>query len=738
MIEQKLMYESGNELAAYAAKQINYHLMGYYPITPSTGIIEELDLMKSEGLHDIVLIEAEGEHSAAGLCYGASTAGGRVLNATSAQGLLYSLEQLPVQSGTRFPMVLNVATRSVSGPLSIKGDHSDLMFALNAGWIILFANSPQMVYDLNICAIKIAEANKLPVIVAYDGFFTSHQKRNVYVIKNDEDVQNFIGKYYPLHTSVDCKNPVAIGTYMGEEDYINNKYQLRLALLESKNSITKIFNEYHDLTGRKYQMVMNYKTENADTIIFALGSSYYTLIEAIDNLGRDYVGALCLNVIRPFPKDELYEVIRNCHNLIILERQDSYGGEGGNMSFEIKALLQEHNSSIKVITRVYGLSGKELLVDDVVKILNDNYDTMPRFDYYGVYKGDGSEDLKQYFKPVTKEETCFDLTKVEIVEKDGVKELKITGGKLNETTRIPKRLAPGHSACPGCGIFVNVNLLLRGIEGNVVLLFQTGCGMVTTTSYPVHSFKVPFVHNLFQNGAATLSGIVEMFEERKRRKEIPDEQITFIMVTGDGGMDIGLGSALGAAIRNHGLIILEYDNGGYMNTGYQLSYTTPKGASSSTSHVGSHQYGKSFYHKDTAQIMAATNIPFVATAAESHPADFIKKAASAQYYANNHQMAYIKCLSACPLNWRDNPRTEAKVIKQAVDTCFFPLYQVVEGKTKITYFPKEKKPVIEWFKMMGRTRHLVQPEYKEIVDDVQREVDRRWQVLVEKHNHPLL
>ncbi|HHU55533.1 MAG TPA: pyruvate synthase [Acholeplasmataceae bacterium] len=738
MIEQKMVFENGNELAAYAAKQINYHIMGYYPITPSTGIVEQLDLMKSEGLHDIVLIEAEGEHSAAGLCYGAATAGGRVLNATSAQGLLYSLEQLPVQSGTRFPMVLNVATRAISGPLSIKGDHSDLMFALNTGWIILFANSPQMVYDLNICAIKIAEANKLPVIVAYDGFFTSHQKRNVEVFAYDEDVQKFIGKYDPIYTSIDCEHPVAIGTYMNEEDYINNKYQLRLALLEAKNKINEIFNEYHELTGRLYKSYMSYKIENADTIIFALGSTYFTLIEAIDNLGRDNVGALCLNVLRPFPKEELFNAIKNCKNLIILERQDSFGGESGNMSFEIKAMLQEYKSTINVITRVYGLSGKELFMEDVTNILNDDYDTMPKFDYYGVYKGDGSEDLKQYFKPVNKDNTCFDLTKVEIVEKDGVKELKVTGGRLNETTRIPKRLAPGHSACPGCGIFVNVNLLLRGIEGNVVLLFQTGCGYVTTTSYPVHSFKVPFVHNLFQNGAATLSGIVEMFEERKRRGEIPDEKITFIMVTGDGGLDIGFGSAIGAAIRNHGMIILEYDNGGYMNTGYQLSYTTPKGASSSTSHVGKFQYGKTFYHKDTAQIMAATNIPYVATAAESHPADFIKKAASAQYYANKGEMAYIKCLSACPLNWRDNPATEAKVIKQAVDTCYFPLYTVVEGKTKISYFPKEKKPVIEWFKMMGRTKHLAKPEYKEIVEDIQNEVDRRWKVLVEKHNHPYL
>ena len=140
MEKQKVLYESGNELAAYAAKQINYHVMGYYPITPSTQIAENLDLMGAQGQHDIKLIAAEGEHSAAGICYGASTGGGRVFNATSANGLLYALEQFPVQSGTRFPMVMNVACRTVSGPLCIKGDHSDIMYMLNTGWIIVFAD----------------------------------------------------------------------------------------------------------------------------------------------------------------------------------------------------------------------------------------------------------------------------------------------------------------------------------------------------------------------------------------------------------------------------------------------------------------------------------------------------------------------------------------------------------------------------------------------------------------------
>ena len=213
------------------------------------------------------------------------------------------------------------------------------------------------------------------------------------------------------------------------------------------------------------------------------------------------------------------------------------------------------------------------------------------------------------------------------------------------------------------------------------------------------------------------------------------------MVSGDGGMDIGMGSALGTALRGHRLILFEYDNGGYMNTGYQLSYSTPKGAKSATSHVGKAQYGKTFFHKDMPQIMAATGIPYVATMVESNPVDFIKKAAKAAYYAKTTGTAYVKALSACPLNWNDKPSTERKVIEAAVDCCYFPLYEVEKGRTTLNYDPDKlgkRIPVVDWLSMMGRTKHLKKEIYAEIVDGMQKEVDRRFEVLRAKAENPLL
>lgn len=738
--EQKLIFESGNELAAYAAKQINYHVMGYYPITPSTQIAEFLDQMGADGEHSIALIPAEGEHSAAGICYGASAGGGRVFNATSANGLLYALEQLPVQSGTRMPMVLNIACRTVSGPLSIKGDHSDLMYTLNTGWIILFADSPQAVYDCNICAIKIAEALRLPVIVAFDGFFTSHQKRNCYVFANDEEVRNFVGPSIDRIGLLDMAHPITIGSYMNEPDLINNKYQLHLAMEKARKVIPSVFSEYEARCGRANHTVKAYQAEDAEILLFVLGSAYYTAMAAVNKLRREgkRVGLFTITLLRPFPSEEIAAICKSAHTIVIADRQDSYGAGGGNMSLEIRAALQQHRLTPRVISRVYGLGGREFYESDALGLfgLADDPDA-PVFDYIGIEKGEDGFTPPTYFAPITEEETTLGLTVCQ--ETDG--NIAVKGGTVRDTLAMPKRIAPGHGACPGCGIPVNVNLLLRGIEGNVVLLFQTGCGMVVMTGYPKTAFRVPYIHNLFQNGAATLAGLSKMYHQRQERGEMPQGDITFIMVSGDGGMDIGMGSALATALRGDPLILFEYDNGGYMNTGYQLSYSTPMGAKSATSHLGEARWGKEFFHKDMPRIMAATGMPYVATAAESDPNDFIRKAAKAQYYAKTHGTAYLKCLSACPLNWGDKPNTERRVIAAAVDSCFFPLYEVEKGRTALSYDPElkgKKLPVSDWLSMMGRTKHLCSESYQAVRDAIQLEVDSRWKRLKALADHPML
>lgn len=751
MEKQIIEYASGNEMAALAIRQIGYDLMGYYPITPSTQIAEGLDAMRASGETDLIMIAAEGEHSAAGICYGAAVGGGRVINATSANGLLYAIEQFPVQSGTRYPMVMNVVCRTISGPLSIKGDHSDIMFMLNAGWPILFAHGVQAVYDFNIIALKLAEAVRLPVIVAYDGFFTSHQKRRCMRFEKEEPVRAFLGERKEEYPFLDLQHPITVGSYMNEPDLINNRYQLHLAMAEADRLLPELFAEYKELSGRSYEGVESYCCEDAQTILILLGSSYETALDAIDQLRGEgkRVGAVTIQVLRPFPAEELFDCCKHAENLLVADRQDSYGAGGGNLSLEVRSAIQRFGGRARIKSLVYGLGGKDFFAEDAVRMLAwaEDPDT-PDFEYYGVTPGEAvapkasntafAQGEGQFFAPLSPERTRLGLIQVKETE-DG--KVTVSGNSLNATAAVPKRLAPGHGACPGCGIPVNLNLLLRAIEDPVVLLFQTGCGMIVTTPYPRTSFKVPYLHNLFQNGAATLSGLAEICRRKQEKGEIPAGDIIFIMVSGDGGMDIGMGSALGTALRNHRLILFEYDNGGYMNTGYQLSYSTPKGARSATSHVGKEQYGKTFFHKDMPQIMAATGIPYVATMAESNPTDFMAKAAKAAYYAKNHGTAYIKALSACPLNWNDKPATERKVIEAAVNCCYFPLYEVERGRTALSYDPEKmgkKVPVLDWLSMMGRTKHLQKECYSHVVKSLQEEVDRRFFRLKARAESPVL
>ncbi|MHC0036289.1 thiamine pyrophosphate-dependent enzyme [Pseudoneobacillus sp. C159] len=754
-VEQTVVFESGNEMAAYAAHQINYHVMGYFPISPSTEVAQFLDGMKAKGEHDIVLIPADGEHGSAGICYGASTGGGRVFNATSANGFLYMLEQLPVQSGTRFPMVLNLVNRSVSGPLNIHGDHSDLYFALNTGWPILMARDPQIVYDMNILAIKLAEDPevRLPVIVSFDGYFTSHQKRKVQVIKNRADVQKFIGELpTEFAHALDRENPVTIGPYMNEPDYINNCYQQSEAMYKAEEVFERISKEYAELTGREYPILDLYRMEDAEIAVFMLNSAAEVCKDVADAFRAKGIkaGVISPNMIRPFPQKQIVEALRNIKAVTIGDRADSYGARGGNMALEIRAALQTYgNVTTKVVNRVYGLGGKDFYADDAehffqiaLEAAEQSFVEKP-FDYFGHTPGRKDLAPKRVLNPLKKEDLNTGLITVTPNEETG--ELNVKIPPLRNLTKKPKRLASGHGACPGCGIFSGLELFFKGIEGDIVALFHTGCAMVVTTGYPYSSHKATYIHNLFQNGSATMSGLVEMFHERKRRGEFDklglSDEFTFVMITGDGGMDIGMGPAIGTALRNHKMIILEYDNEGYMNTGSQLSYSTPMGHMTSTSNVGSFQNGKPFHHKDTAQIMAATHIPYVFTGSEAFDRDLLKKAAKAQWYANNVGMVYGKILITCPLNWKSKEELGQTIVEAAVNSCFFPLYEVERGMTTITYDPEEKNKRIqssEWLKLMGKTKHLLNENSQEMLQMFDEEIERRWRQLKAKHESPYL
>jgi len=747
--EQVVYLESGNEMAALALKHVNPHVMGYYPITPSTQIAETLDLFKADGEHNVVMIPGDGEHGAAGICYGATVAAARVANATSAQGLLFALEQLPVQSGTRFPMVLNIVNRAVSGPLDIKCDHSDLMFALNTGWLIIIAEGPQEVYDFNIIAFKWGELDsvRLPVAVSFDGFFTSHQKRRVYHFANAEDVRKWLGPIKTQFNVLDPMHPLTIGPYMNEPDLINNKKQLSIAISNAYKEIPHIFEEYAEMTGRKYDFFKTYPEDFSDVeaAVWVMGSASETMRLAA-KLAREEgkkVGVITGLVLRPWPINEIRDVLKNVKSLLVTDRQDSWNFMGGNMTTEIKSSIYENKKRPVVQSRVYGLGGRDVTLAECHQLVDLALSAVSKrkkiiaYEYFGAEPGSKKYQFKQAVTPLTEENLDTGIT----VEKLNGK-LEVKGINLRRLTAMGNRIVPGHGACPGCGIFSTINQFLKGLKGHLVVLFTTGCGMVVTTGYPQSSHRTTYVHNLFQSGAATLSGIVEAYHEKKRRGEIdPNLDLTFVMIAGDGSNDIGQGPTIGAAVRNHNMIVLEYDNEGYMNTGNQLSFSVPKYFSSSTSHVGPAQVGKQFGHKDNAQIYVACHVPYVFTATEANPSDMIRKAAKAQWYANNEGFVFGKLFSTCTLNWRVEFDTAKKLMEAAINSNFFPLYEVENGITSINYDPEAKGKKIsvkDWVGMMGRSRHLTRPENEPLLKELENEINRRWIRLKAMNDNPVL
>ena len=725
--------------------------MGNFPITPSTEVAENLAKMQADGQHEIAMIAGDGEHGAAGICYGAALGGGRVLNATSSQGLLYALEQLPVQAGTRVPMVLNVAARTVSGPLDIRGDHSDFYYALSTGWIILCARDPQAVYDLNFAAIKIGEHPdvRLPVLIAYDGFFTSHQKRRIQVFDDEPAVREFLGERPAWPSPLDLEHPATFGPYMNDPDLINNKVQLHLAMEAARGVISDVFAELEKVSGRPYAVLDAYGMEDAEVAQILINSAAETAKEVADSLrahGKK-VGVLSPNVLRPFPADEFRSALKNVKAVTIGDRADSYGGGGGNLSLEVRAAIQlDRENHTLVLTRIYGLGGKDFVAEDAEKFFaeaaeaatSERVETV--FAYHGATPGVRGRTARPGLPAIPAADVSRGMAKV--TQDPATGRLKVELEPLWKMTQVPGRIAPGHGACPGCGAFPTLHQVDRVLEGDVVVLFQTGCAMVVTTGYPTTAHRINYVHNLFQNGAATLSGLVEMYHERVRRGEFPESKdITFLMVSGDGGMDIGMGAALGAAHRNHRMIILEYDNQGYMNTGAQLSYSTPFGHRTSTSEVGTANVGKRYHHKDTAQIFSACHLPYVFTASEGYPEDLMRKVAKAQWYAKREGLVYGKILSFCPLNWRTTDDAAQPVLQAAADSCFFPLYEVERGHTTLTYDPEaagRRKPVSNWLGLMGKTKHLLSPANAESLQGIQGEVDRRWNRIKAMHEHPLL
>lgn len=365
---------SGNEASATAMKQINPDVVAAFPITPSTEIPQYFSTFVDNGMVDTEFVAVESEHSAMSACIGAEAAGARAMTATSANGLSLMWEMIYIASGMRLPIVMSLVNRAVSGPLNIHNDHSDAMGVRDAGWIMLFSETNQEAYDNLLMAHRIAENEKvqLPLMVCQDGFITSHSIENIELLE-DEKVKEFVGEYHPKHYLLNKKEPMAMGPMDLQSFLFEHKYEQAEAMRRAKNVILEVSKDFEKLTGRKYGLFEEYKLDDAEIAIVCMNSTAGTTKEVVDQLRAKGIkaGLLKIRVFRPFPAEEIAEVLSHLKAVAVLDKADSLNGAGGALFTDITSAMQVNKVNVPTTSYVYGIGGRDTTSKDIESVFND-------------------------------------------------------------------------------------------------------------------------------------------------------------------------------------------------------------------------------------------------------------------------------------------------------------------------------------------------------------------------------
>ena len=365
---------SGNEAAATAMKQINPDVVAAFPITPSTEIPQYFSTFVANGSVDTEFVAVESEHSAMSACIGAESAGARAMTATSANGLSLMWEMIYIASSLRLPIVLSLVNRAVSGPLNIHCDHSDAMGVRDSGWIMLFSENNQEVYDNTLMAHRIAE-NKdvmLPLMVCQDGFITSHSIENI-ELEEDNKVKEFVGTYKPEHYLLNEKEPIAVGPLDLQSYLFEHKAQQAIAMENAKKVILDVAKDFEKMTGRKYGLFEEYKLEDSEIAIVCMTSTAGTTKFVVDKLREQGIkaGLLKVRVYRPFPAKEIAEALKNQKAVAILYKADSLNAAGGALFEDVTSAMYVAQNTVPAVNYIYGIGGRDTKAEDIEKVYND-------------------------------------------------------------------------------------------------------------------------------------------------------------------------------------------------------------------------------------------------------------------------------------------------------------------------------------------------------------------------------
>lgn len=368
MAEQKII--DGNHAAAEAMRQINPDVVGAYPITPTSYIFEVFSQHVADGKVQTELVTAESEHAAMSVCIGAAAGGGRAMSATASQGLALMHETLFNASGMRLPIVLFTGNRSLGAPLSIHGDHSDAMAERDTGWIQIFPDSPQEVYDFSLQSVRISEDERVrtPVMLCMDAFHTTHLLTQV-SIETDESTKAFIGTCKQIHPLLDVENPVAYGGWDMPNMYTEHRRGQLQGLIEATLVISEIGTEFGKTFGRDYsEHTESYRLEDAEVAIILMGSLSGAAKIAVETLREQGIkaGLLRVRTFRPFPAKEIVEKLQQIKQIAVFDRTSPAGAALPPLAQEIQSALYTAKNRPTLQSFVTSLGGRETSPADIV------------------------------------------------------------------------------------------------------------------------------------------------------------------------------------------------------------------------------------------------------------------------------------------------------------------------------------------------------------------------------------
>jgi len=354
---------TGNEAVAHAMRQINPDVVAAYPITPQTDIVQYFSQYVADGKVKTEFVTVESEHSAMSATIGASAAGARAMTATSSQGLALMWEMVYITASFRLPIVMPVVNRALSGPINIHCDHGDSMGARDSGWIQLYSEDAQEVYDNILQAIRIAEHPDvmLPVMVCQDGFITSHSLENL-LIEDDDFVKAWVGDYRPDRYLLDLSKPLTMGALDLADYYFEHKMGQAMAMRGAGKVVEDVAHEFAKRTGRKYGFFEEYRLDDAEVAVVVLNSTAGTARPVVDSLRADgvKVGLLKPRMFRPFPAQEIAGALEHVKAIGVMDRAESLSGIGGPVFPEIRSALYDACERPAVVNYVFGLGGRDM------------------------------------------------------------------------------------------------------------------------------------------------------------------------------------------------------------------------------------------------------------------------------------------------------------------------------------------------------------------------------------------